>query len=97
MSIEDITNPRVFKFWLGLNNRKAVAESTGVIRRFLNAKLQQDDQLVVWAEVVPSCLKTTLECILVATGDEVPKNYQYLSTVQNSIGLVYHVYVRPVI
>lgn len=101
MSIEDITNSRVCKFTLtGSSDQKMRSEFTGIVKRFLDSQIQEiyDDgnhfQLTIWAEVIPSCLKSKIECAIVRTGDEVPKKYQYISTVKTCSDLVFHVYAR---
>lgn len=94
MSIEDITDPIVCKYLLKVVGRKASSNTTGVVVRFLKAELQDEDQLIIWAEVIPSCIESKVECILARTGDEVPKKYQYVSTVENNHDLVFHIYAR---
>lgn len=97
MGIEDITNPKVFKFWLDTGQMKTSVESTGVVKRFLSAKLQPGNQLAVWAEVVPSCMKSRIEYAIIKTGDDVPDGFQYISTVHDECGFVYHIYANSVI
>lgn len=94
MGIEDLTNPKVFKFWLDTGQRRTSVESTGVIKKFLSAKIQPDNQLAIWAEVVPSCMKSRVECLMVKTGDDVPDGYQYISTVHDENGFIYHIYAN---
>lgn len=97
MGIEDITNPKVFKFWLDTGQMKTSVESTGIVKRFLNARFQSENQLAVWAEVVPSCIKSHIECVMIKTGDDVPDGYQYISTVRDENGFIYHVYANAAI
>lgn len=97
MGIEDITNPKVFKFWLDAGQMKTSVESTGFVKRFLSAKFQSGNQLAIWAEVVPSCMKSRIECVMIRTGDGVPNGYQYISTVRDENGFVYHIYANAVI
>lgn len=97
MGIEDITNPKVFKFWLDTGQMKTSVESTGIVKRFLNAKFQSENQLAVWAEVVPSCIKSHIECVMIKTGDDVPDGYQYISTVRDENGFIYHIYANAAI
>lgn len=94
MSIEDITNPRVFKFLFDVTDGVLSVNTTGIVTRFLDAKLQGESQLSVWAEMIPSCLRSKVECVLARTGDEVPRKFQYISTLHDNHGLVYHVYAR---
>ncbi len=97
MSIEDITNSKVCKFVFVISDEDMASSCTGVIKRFLGAKLQEEDNvqtIVLWAEVIPSCLSSRIECKIVHTGDEVPKGFQYTSTVHTGAGLVFHVYVK---
>lgn len=94
MSIEDITDPIVCKYLLKVAGRKANVDATGVVVKFLKAEMLDDDQLIIWAEVIPSCLKCRVECVLARTGDEVPKKYQYISTVENNHDLVFHIYAK---
>ena len=94
MSIEDITNPRVFKFLFDVTDDVLSVNTTGIVTRFLDAKLQGESQLSVWAEMIPSCLRSKVECVLARTGDEVPRKFQYISTLHDDHGLVYHVYAR---
>lgn len=97
MGIEDITNPKVFKFWLDTGQMKTSVESTGIVKRFLNARFQSENQLAVWAEVVPSCIKSHIECVMIKTGDDIPDGYQYISTVRDENGFIYHVYANAAI
>lgn len=99
MAIEDITTPRVVKFLFDVsdckNGGKVKHNGTGAIVRFLDAKLQEDNLLTLWAEEVPSCLGNTVECFVACTGDNIPpREYQYVSTAQDSNGLVYHIYAK---
>lgn len=97
LGIEDITNPKVFKFWLDTGQMKTSVESTGVVKRFLSDKLQPGNQLAIWAEVIPSCMKSRIECTMIKTGDDVPDGYQYISTVHDESGFIYHIYANAVI
>lgn len=94
MSIEDITNPRVFKFLFDVADGVSSINTTGIVIRFLDAKLQDGSQLSVWAEMIPSCKRSKVECVLARTGDEVPREFQYVSTLHDDHDLVYHVYAR---
>ena len=96
MGIEDITNPKVFKFWFDTGQMKISVESTGIVKRFLSAKIQPGSQLAIWAEVVPSCMKSRIECAMIKTGDDVPDGYQYVSTVRDDTGFIYHIYANAV-
>lgn len=92
--IEAITNPRVFKFLLEISGQKVGVDLTGIVKKFLEAELQDDNHVAVWAEIVQSCKKNHIDCIFVSTGEDVPKGYQYIATIKNSHGVVYHLYAR---
>lgn len=93
MSIEDVTPPRVFKFWFDASDLSVETRITGIVTRFLSATIH-DDRLDVWAETIPSCITSVVRCLLVPTGDKVPDGYQYVSTTETESDLVYHIYAR---
>lgn len=99
MSIEDITSPRVFKFLFDVVENDCVVDivslkTTGVLVKFLDARFQGKTQLLVWAEVIPSCLSSTIMCRIVRTGDTVPEGFRYLSTLRTENDLIYHIYAK---
>lgn len=99
MSIEDITPPRVFKYLFDVVENNCVVDivsmkTTGVLIKFLDARFQGETQLSVWAEVIPSCLSSTIMCRIVRTGDSVPEGFQYLSTLTTENDRIYHIYTK---
>lgn len=99
MAIEDITPPKVYKFLFdiienGYITNYVSSKITGVVVRFLDARLQGETQLSVWAEVIPSCLSSTIMCRIVRTGDTVPEGFRYLSTLSTENDLIYHIYAK---
>lgn len=96
MAIEDITPLKVYKFLFDIVENGYITDHvsskiTGVVVRFLDARFQGETQLSVWAEVIPSCLSSTIMCRIVRTGDTVPEGFQHLSTLITENDLVYHI------
>ena len=86
-----IEQQRVFKYPLSIVNRQVVEMPKWV--SILKVAFQ-DGQLCMWCQVTPSYQKITYPIYIVGTGYPLPHiALNYLETVADKRGLVWHIYL----
>lgn len=82
---------RIFKYPLEITDRQVIVLPIGV--KPLSVQMQ-NGQMCLWAEVDTAADSTVRTIFVFGTGNPMPEEPgEYISTVQDYMGLVWHVYI----
>lgn len=87
---------KIYKSELGTQGD--ITNIKGKIRRILTAQFQPGAGPCIWYEVDDDVDEIELQIICIGTGWELPETLKYLDyigTVQDGLGFVWHYYVKP--
>jgi hypothetical protein len=87
---------KIYKNALGLDGE--ITTIKGKIKRILTAQFQPDSGPCVWYEVDDDLKDIEVKIIAIGTGWELPKEikfWNYIGTVQDGMGFVWHYYATP--
>lgn len=87
---------KIYKYELGLDGE--ITKIKGKIRKILTTQFQSGSGPCVWYEVDDELKDIEVKIIAIGTGWELPREikfWDYIGTVQDDMGFVWHYYVEP--